>query len=447
MQQLLIKEARLVNEGGIFSSDLLIKGDRIEKIASNIRPTGKVTVIQANHAFLIPGMIDAHVHFREPGLIYKGTMATESAAAVAGGVTSVFEMPNTLPNTTTLELLEQKYELARNRCYTNFSFFMGVNHTNMEEGLRVNNETVCGITDDGLLFEDGKGGLCDRETYLEELFRKSDSLIALHCEDEATIRRNTAAFYDKYLAAIPYASHAEIRSEEACLLGTTRAVDLARKTGARLHVLHVSTASEAGYIAQAARETLHRISGEVCVHHLYFSDLDYARYGAHIVWNPSIKTESNRKALLAALTNNELDFVATDHAPHSIAEKQGSYLALKPGAPSVQHALRALLHLFHNAEQHLPFIVSKTSHTVAERYGVRERGYLREGYYADLVLLNLEKSLRPEERLYQCGWSPFYNQPYGSSIEKTFVNGELVFDRGVLVNRANGKRILFHKTR
>lgn len=446
MSTVLIKEAKLVNEGKIFSVDVLIKGERIEKIGSGLQVRELTEEINAQGSYLIPGMIDAHVHFREPGLTYKGSIASESAAAVAGGVTSFFDMPNTNPYATTRELLEQKYALAASTAAANYSFFFGLNQHNLEEALRINYNETCGMTDDGLAFEDGLGGLCNRLNYLEQVLTRTSAIVALHCEDEAILLKNLNRFAKRYPGGIPYACHSEIRSEEACVLATSSVIELAERTSGHLHVLHVSTAREAELIGRAAQKSEGRISGEVCVHHLYFSKKDYAEKGSQLVWNPSIKSERNRNLLKQQLELGHLNFIATDHAPHALHEKQGNYLKMKPGAPAVQHALRAVLHLYGNKEEYLPFVVENTSHNVARRYKISERGFLREGYYADLVLLSLKESTGEEQRLYACGWSPFYGLSYGNSIEKTFVNGHLAFNNGKLMQGKHGKRILFNKT-
>lgn len=447
MKQILIKNAKVVNEGRIIISDVLLKDERIEKIASNIEPKANYFLIDASELYLLPGMIDAHVHFREPGLTRKGTIASESAAAVAGGITSYFEMPNTFPNATNGELLEEKFQLASRSSYANYSFYFGVNHRNIHEALKIDNTTVCGITDDGLSFDDDEGGLCNRLEYLDRLFADSSSLIALHCEDEQTIRINKEIYQAVFPLGIPHKLHAVIRSEDACVQATERVIALAQKHNTRLHILHVSTEKEAALIGHSGRCLMRRITGEVCIHHLYFSEEDYSHYGSEIIWNPSIKSELNRKGLFKALNADFLDIVATDHAPHLLDEKSGDYLNIKPGAPSVQHALQALLHLYDNSEKQLPFLAAKTSHNVAELFKVKERGYIREGYYADLVLVNLNYDKRSNRILYKCGWSPFSEINFGNRIEKTFVNGHLVYDQGVVLNDINGKRITFDKIR
>jgi len=447
MIQTLIKNAKIVNEGKVFISDILLRNERIEKIAPSIEPKGSFCIIDASGLYLLPGIIDAHVHFREPGLTQKGDIASESAAAVAGGVTSYFDMPNTFPNATSIELLEDKYHIASKYSLANYSFYFGVNDSNLDKALKINTETVCGITDDGLSFSDRVGGLCNRIAFLENLFKESETLIALHCEDEETIIKNLEIYNALYPNGIPPEFHSLIRSEEACVIATKRVIDIARQTKARLHILHVSTAKEAELIGESWDLSNRRITGEACVHHLYFSDTDYTQYGRQIIWNPSIKSDYNRKALVKAIENNLLQIIATDHAPHLLKEKNGNYHHIKPGAPSIQHALQALLHLYNNSQQSLPFIVNKTSHSVAEIFKTKERGYIREGYYADLVLVNLNHAEKPREILYKCGWSPFGNINFGNKIEKTFVNGHLAYDDGKINSLNKGMRLLFDKIR
>lgn len=445
MTQLLIQNATVINEGHIKQADVLIRGERIEKISENIQPKGNYACIDASGLYLLPGMIDAHVHFRTPGLTNKADIASESKAAVAGGVTSYFDMPNTLPNTTHPDLLDEKYRLASGASHANFSFYFGLNHKNLDHALRIDPATTCGLTDDGLYFADEHGGLCNRIDYLEQFFSRCDTRLALHCEDESTIAANLRLYELLYPGMLPAQRHSKIRSEGACVKATSRVIELAQKTKGRVHILHVSTELEALLIGQASLATQQRITGEVCVHHLYFSELDYETYGPEIIWNPSIKSEENRKGLLAALQNNHLQIIATDHAPHRYEEKMGPYRQIKPGAPSIQHALPALLHLFGNTETSLPFIADKTSHSVAKLFNIHERGFIREGYYADLVVINLNDPTHQDELFYKCQWSPFANIHFGNAIVKTIVNGALIYDKGTIVGeKPAGKRLLFN---
>ncbi|MFN5335091.1 MAG: dihydroorotase [Bacteroidota bacterium] len=444
----LIKGASIVNEGKVFQADLLIIGERIEKIAGDISEPN-ATIIEAEGLTLLPGVIDDQVHFREPGLTHKATIASESRAAVAGGVTSFMDMPNTVPNTLTLELLEEKYTIAANTSLANYSFFMGITQGNLEEALRTNTETVCGITDDGLYFNKEDGILANYPDFLEKLFARSETLIALHCEDDSIIRANTEKYRAIYGDDIPFQYHALIRSREACLEATKRVVGIARKHNNRVHIYHVSTLDEAMLFDNNLSVREKRITAEACVHHLWFDDKDYERLGARIKWNPSVKTEQDKCGLLKALLDNHLDIIATDHAPHSIDEKSGNYFKAHSGGPLVQHALPVMLELYHQGLISLEKIVEKMSHHVAEIYRMKDRGYIREGYYADLVLVDLHQpwNVSAENILYKCGWSPLEGQAFQSKIVKTFVNGHLVYDEGVFNSSKTGMRLLFEKER
>jgi dihydroorotase len=448
MSTTIIKNAQIVNEGKIIEGDVLIKGERIEKIGNNISDAN-ATILDAGGRFLLPGVIDDQVHFREPGLTHKATIASESRAAVAGGVTSFMDMPNTVPNTLTRELLEEKYTIAANNSLANYSFFMGITQGNLEEALRTDTETVCGITDDGLYFNKEDGILANYPEFLEKLFARSETLIALHCEDDSIIRANTEKYRAIYGDEIPFQYHAIIRSREACLEATKRVVGIAQKHNNRVHIYHVSTLDEALLFDNTLSVREKRITAEACVHHLWFDDRDYERLGAKIKWNPSVKTEQDKRGLLKALLDNHLDIIATDHAPHSIEEKSGNYFKAHSGGPLVQHALTVILELYHQGLISLEKIVEKMSHHVAEIYRMKDRGYIREGYYADLVLVDLHQSWKvsAENILYKCGWSPLENQTLQSKVLKTFVNGHLVYDEGVFNSSKTGKRLLFAKER
>jgi len=448
MSTTIIKNARIVNEGKIIEGDVLIRGERIEKIANNISDAN-ATILDAGGRFLLPGVIDDQVHFREPGLTHKATIASESRAAVAGGVTSFMDMPNTVPNTLTHELLEEKYAIAANTSLANYSFFMGITQGNLEEALRTDTETVCGITDDGLYFNKEDGILANYPEFLEKLFARSETLIALHCEDDSIIRANTEKYRAIYGDDIPFQYHAIIRSREACLEATKRVVGIARKHNNRVHIYHVSTLDEAMLFDNTLSVREKRITAEACVHHLWFDDRDYERLGAKIKWNPSVKTEQDKCGLLKALLDNHLDIIATDHAPHSIEEKSGNYFKAHSGGPLVQHALPVMLELYHQGLISLEKIAEKMSHHVAEIYRMKDRGYIREGYYADLVLVDLHQSWKvsAENILYKCGWSPLEGQAFQSKIVKTFVNGHLVYDDGVFNLSKTGKRLMFEKER
>lgn len=447
----IIRNASIVNEGNSIVADILIANDRIEKIGTSINLKGASSIkeINAEGLYLLPGVIDDQVHFREPGLTHKGTVFSESRAAVAGGITSFMEMPNTIPNALTQELLEEKYVMASKTSVANYSFFMGINQNNLEEALKTNNETVCGITDDGLYFNNDEGILANYPEFLEKLFCRTNSLVALHSEDDLILKNNTNQYREKYGENIPFEFHPKIRSEEACVTATKRVLEIAKKHNNRLHLFHISTLAEANLFDNKLAIREKRITAEACVHHLWFSDNDYAKLGAKIKWNPSIKTEEDKNGLLAALLDNRLDIIATDHAPHTIEEKSGTYFKSLSGGPLVQHALPAMLELVHQGKISLEKIVEKMSHHVAEIYRIKERGYIREGYYADLVLVDLNKEWKvtPENTMYKCQWSPFENKCFKSKIIKTFVNGNLVYDNGIINETKQGKRLMFSKIR
>jgi len=447
----IIRNATVVNEGNLFVSDVLLVNDRIEKIATciELNENNDYKEINAEGLYLLPGVIDDQVHFREPGLTHKGTIYTESRAAVAGGITSFMDMPNTIPNTLTQELLEEKYNKASQSSLANYSFFMGINQNNLEEALKIDNENVCGITDDGLYFNNDEGILANYPEFLEKLFSRTGTLVALHSEDDTIIKNNTNYYCKKFGDKIPFEFHPKIRSEEACLTATKRVLEIAKKHDNRLHIFHISTLSEANLFDNKNTIREKRITAEACVHHLWFSDKDYEGLGAKIKWNPSIKSEQDREGLLKSLLDNRLDIIATDHAPHTIDEKNGTYFKSLSGGPLVQHALPAMLELFHQGKISIEKIVEKMCHNVAEIYRIKERGFIREGYFADLVLvdLNSEWMVSPQNILYKCQWSPFENQTFKSKIVNTFVNGSLVYDNGNINEIVLGKRLKFSKTR
>lgn len=447
----IIRDATLVNEGKIIVSDILVCDQRIEKIQSNIDLPDKTlyTEIIAEGLHLLPGVIDDQVHFREPGLTHKGNISSESKAAVAGGITSFMDMPNTVPNTLTQQLLEEKYAIASKNSLANYSFFMGVTKDNLEEALKIDNEKVCGITDDGLYFNNDEGILANYPDFLEQLFSRTNALVALHSENDTIIRRNTEKYREIYQADIPFSFHPLIRSEEACFEATKQVLEISKKWNNRLHLFHISTLAEANLFDNKLPIREKRITAEACIHHLWFSDKDYEKLGAKIKWNPSVKTETDKDGVLSALLANRLDIIATDHAPHSIAEKSGNYFAALSGGPLVQHALPVMLELYHQGKITLEKIVEKMCHNVAEIYRIKDRGYIREGYYADLTLVDMNKQWKvsAENTLYRCQWSPFENQYFNSQILKTFVNGALVYDQGVFAEGAKGKRLMFAKIR
>lgn len=450
MNRILIKNATLVNEGSVFNSDVLIVNDRIEKIAKSMDTHREsFDMIDAEGLYLIPGMIDDQVHFREPGLTHKGNLRSESKAAIAGGITSFMDMPNTIPNTLTINLLEEKYNLAEKNSLANYSFFMGINKSNLEEALRIDNVNVCGLSDDGLYFDNDDGILANYPEFLEKLFKRTNSLVALHCEDDSIIKSAYNFYEHLHGGAIPAKCHSLIRSSEACIVATKRVIKLAEKFNTRLHILHISTKEETDFFRNDLPIREKRITGEACIHHLWFSDEDYHNLENKIKWNPSIKTKQDKVGILEALIQNKLDIIATDHAPHLLSEKSGDYNTVKSGGPLVQHALPVLLELYHQRKISLEAIVQKTSHNVAEIYRIKERGYIREGYYADLTLIDLNNSWTSiKQKLhYKCEWSPFENFTFKSKIIKTFVNGHLVYDEGVFNESVKGKRLSFDKER
>ncbi len=447
MKKQLLVNAKLVNEGASFFADVLIHQERIEKIAPSISdPTAEVIDLQGN--YLIPGMIDDQVHFRDPGLTYKGDITTESRAAVAGGVTSFMDMPNTVPNTLTRELLEQKYLAASKQSTANYSFFMGVTAGNLEEALRVDNETVCGITDDGLYFNEQQI-LANNPEYLEKLFSRAETLVALHSEDESIIDHNYEHYFEETKGQIPFSLHAKIRSTEACVTATKRVLGIQAKYNNRLHFFHISTGEEALLFPASVDYRAKRVTAEACVHHLWFSEADYEKRGGDIKWNPSIKTEQDRQTLIQALKDGRIDIIASDHAPHSKQEKQGTYEQVKSGAPIVQHNLPLLFELSSRGEISIEQIVEKTSHRVADIYRLKNRGYLREGYFADLVEMDVNAPWEVTEKslLYKCAWAPVVGEQLSAKVKRTFVNGNLVFQEDKFISEAKGSRLFFEKIR
>lgn len=447
----IIRNAILVNEGKRFHSDILISNQRIEKIASNISlpDNAGFKEINAEGLFLFPGVIDDQVHFREPGLVHKATIHSESKAAVAGGITSFMDMPNTIPNTLTQELLEEKYQIASKSSLANYSFFMGINQHNLEEALKTDNENVCGITDDGLYFNNDEGILANYPEFLEKLFSKSNTLVALHSEDDQIIKTNTNYFKELYGENIPFHFHAQIRSHEACLEATKRVLEISKKYNNRLHLFHISTLEEAQLFENLLPVSQKRITAEACIHHLWFTDEDYDQLGSKIKWNPSVKSAKDKEGLLQALLENRIDFIATDHAPHTIKEKNNTYFSSMSGGPLVQHGLNAMLEFFFQGKISLEKIVEKMCHHVADAYTIQNRGYIREGYFADLVLIDVNKSwiVNQENILYKCQWSPFENQKFQSAIVKTIINGQVVYDNGIFNEQHKGMRLQFSKFR
>jgi dihydroorotase len=444
MNTILIKGATLVNENEIFVSDVLIRNGRIEKIAKDIEFSG-AKEINAEGLHLLPGMIDDQVHFREPGLTHKADIFSESMAAVAGGITSFMEMPNTVPNTLTQELLADKYAIASEMSLANYSFFMGASNNNLDEVLKTDPKQVCGIK----VFMGSSTGnmLVDNEKVLENIFREAPMLIATHCEDEATIQRNLAQFTAEYGDQLTIEMHPKIRSAEACYISSSFAVGLAKKHNTRLHILHISTAKEVGLFDNTLPLHQKRITAEACVHHLWFDDRDYSSKGNWIKWNPAIKTETDKNGILQGVLDDHIDVIATDHAPHTMSEKEQPYAQAPSGGPLVQHALPALLEMYHQGKISLQRIVQKTAHNVATCFNIDQRGFIREGYWADLVLVNLNDpfTVTRQNVLYKCGWSPFEGQTFQSEISHTFVSGNLAYQKGKFTTNETGKRLAFNR--
>ncbi len=442
----LLKNGMVINEGKTFSSDVLIVNDRIEKMAHNIHGTGTETEINCEGKYIVPGCIDDQVHFREPGLTHKGEIFTESRAAVAGGITSFMEMPNTVPNALTQELLEDKYVIASKKSITNYSFFMGASNDNLEEVLKTNDKNVCGVK----IFMGSSTGnmLVDNELALNGLFSKVNMLIATHCEDESTIRENIELFKQKYGEDVPMSAHPLIRSEEACYLSSSRAVALAKKHGTRLHILHISTAKEVGLFDAHTPLSQKKITAEACVHHLWFSDKDYDEKGVFIKWNPAVKTARDREGIWQGVLANAIDVIATDHAPHTLEEKAGKYFQAPSGGPLVQHALIAMFEKAKEGKISKERVIEKMAHAPAQLFAVENRGYVREGYFADLVIVDPNKSttVTKENLLYKCGWSPFEGVSFSHSIDSTFVNGNMVYNNGQINNLTSGHRLLFNRS-
>lgn len=441
----LIHGALVVNEGVTERKDLLIENDCIVKIAADLTKESYDVLIDGAGKLLLPGVIDDQVHFREPGLTHKGDIESESRAAVAGGITTFIDQPNTQPTATTLERLEEKFTRASEVSYANYSFMMGGTNDNLQELLKTNPKKVAGIK----LFLGSSTGnmLVDDPRVIEELFAKVKLLIAVHCEDESTIRQNTKDMVEKYGDDIPMEMHPVIRSEEACYKSSSKAVELAKKTGARLHVFHLSTEKETHLFDNTLPLKEKKITAEVCVHHLWFSDKDYASKGSKIKWNPAVKKESDREGLWKALLDGRIDVVATDHAPHTLEEKSQSYLKAPSGGPLVQHSLCMMLEKHLEGKISLELLVEKMCHNPAVLFEIKDRGFLREGYKADLVLVDLDSPWQVEKEniLYKCGWSPLEGTFLKSRVTHTFVNGQLVYREGELLGEAQGERLEFNR--
>ncbi len=440
----LIKNATLVNEGKSYKSDVLIENHRIKKIATEISINAD-KIINADALHLLPGVIDDQVHFREPGLTHKATIYSESKAAVAGGITSYMEMPNTTPQALTQKILEEKYQLAAKKSIANYSFFMGVSNDNLEEVLKTNPKNVGAIK----IFMGSSTGnmLVDNKNILEEIFAKSPMLIAVHCEDETTIKKNINKAREKYGDQVPISEHPKIRSAEACYKSSSIAVALAKKHNSRLHVFHVSTKKELELFDNTISLKDKKITAEVCIHHLWYNEKDYLVKGSLIKWNPAIKKESDRNALFKALLEDKLDVIATDHAPHTLKEKNNTYFKAPSGGPLVQHALPAMLEFAKKGKISIEKVVEKMCHNPAICFKIEKRGFIREGYFADLVLVNLNSpwTVKKDNILYKCGWSPFEAELFNSKITYTLVNGHVVYENGKFNESKNGMRLKFYR--
>ncbi|WP_460220704.1 dihydroorotase [Psychroserpens sp. MEBiC05023] len=443
---ILIKNARIVNEGKVTEGDIRIEDDIIKEVSSSISvKSADVTVIDAEGNYVFPGCIDDQVHFREPGLTHKANIETESRAAIAGGITSFIEMPNTNPQTTTVEKLEEKFDIASKTAYANYSFMFGGTNDNLDEILKVNPKTVAGLK----LFLGSSTGnmLVDNPKVLEKIFSSTDMVISVHCEDEATIRKNLQDHIDEFGDDIPIEKHPIIRSEDACYISSSKAIELAKKTGARLHVFHLSTGKETKLFSNKIPLKDKKITAEVCIHHLWFSDEDYSKKGTHIKWNPAVKTAKDRDLLWKALLDDRIDVIATDHAPHTLEEKNSSYTKAPSGGPLVQHALVAMIEMYHKDKISLPKIAEKMAHNPAILFDVEKRGYIKPGYFADLVIVDINSpwTVKKDNILYKCGWSPFEGTTFKSRITHTFLNGTLVYNNFKVLDVKAAKRLTFNR--
>jgi dihydroorotase len=445
MMKTLIKNAKIVNEGSIVEGDVLINGTYIEKIAASISADSTMKVVDAAGKYLFPGVIDDQVHFREPGLTHKGNIYTEAKAAVAGGVTSFMEMPNTIPNCLTQQILQDKYDIGAKTSLANYSFFMGVSNDNAEEVLKTDKKSVCGIK----IFMGSSTGnmLVDNENTLRHIFKNAGMLIAVHCEDEATIKADTEKYRAVYGENMPMAMHPKIRSEEACYTSSSLAVALAKQEQTKLHILHISTEKELSLFDNSIPLAQKRITAEVCIHHLWFEERDYETKGSFIKWNPAVKKQSDKEALFAAMLADKLDVIATDHAPHTFDEKQNTYFKAPSGGPLIQHSLVAMLEFYHQGKISLPKIAEKMAHNPAILFEIEKRGYIREGYFADLVLVDLDKPWQVQHKniLAKCGWSPFEGQMFHAKVTDTWVSGHLAYSDGAFDESKQGTRLAFDR--
>ena len=443
----LFREAHIVNEGEVVVGDVLVVGDRIAKVGKNLEADG-AEIVNAKGMWLMPGIIDDQVHFREPGLTHKAELSTESKAAAAGGVTSFMEMPNTVPQALTQRLLEDKYERAAEVSAVNYSFFMGASNNNIEEVLKTDPKRVCGVK----VFMGSSTGdmLVDEKKVLEGIFKESPTIVATHCEEEEVVRANMAKAKERWGENVPISQHPIIRSEEACYRSSSKAIELATKLGTRLHILHISTAKELDLFDGTKPLKEKKITAEACIHHLWFTDADYEEKGTYIKWNPAVKAQSDRDAIRAALLDGRIDVIATDHAPHTVEEKSNSYFKAPSGGPLVQHGLPAMLELVHQGHISVEKVIDLMCHRVAELFEIKDRGYIREGYKADLALVNPNANwtVTGENILYKCGWSPFTGYEFKSHVIGTWVNGTRVWDGvNILTEEGNhaGERLEFNR--
>ena len=445
MNSILIKNGTVVNEGSVYQSDILIENDRIVKVAENIPTLESYEIFDATNKVILPGVIDDQVHFREPGLTHKGNINSESKAAIAGGTTSFIEQPNTVPNAVTQDILEEKYQIASNTSYANYSFMMGGTNDNLEEVLKTNPRNVAGIK----LFLGSSTGnmLVDNQDVLEKIFSSTKMLIAVHCEDEQTIRENLAKAKEEFGDDIPVTQHPVIRSAEACYKSSSKAIELAKKTGARLHVFHLSTGIETDLFRNDIPLEEKMITAEVCVHHLTFSDEDYLTKGNFIKWNPAVKAASDREKIWEALLDDRIDVIATDHAPHTIEEKSKKYSEAPSGGPLVQHSLVAMLEFVKEGKISIEKVVEKMAHNPAKLFRIEDRGFIKEGYFADLAIVDLNSpwEVTKENVVAKCGWSPFEGKVFSSKVDSTIVNGKFAMKNGVISDELFGQRLLFNR--
>lgn len=444
MGEVLIKNANVVNGNKIFESDILLDNELIVRIDKDIS-SDNAKVIDVEGNYVLPGLIDDQVHFREPGLTHKGDIASESRAAIAGGITSFMEQPNTNPQTTTIEKLEAKFSCAADSSFANYSFLFGGTNDNLEELKRLDKNACSGVK----LFLGSSTGnmLVDDEDVIEEIFKNTEMVISAHCEDETTIKRNLAKYKEQYGDDIPVKFHPLIRSAEACYLSSSKAIALAKKTGARFHVFHLSTGIETALFRNDIPLEQKKITAEVCIHHLWFSDTDYDTKGTLIKWNPAVKTAEDRSKLWEALLDDRIDVIATDHAPHTLEEKDNRYNQAPSGGPLVQHALPAILEKYHEGVISLEKIVEKMCHNPAKLFQIKNRGYVKEGFFADLAIVNLNDSWKvtKENIAYKCGWSPFEEYTFKSKVSHTFLNGHLAYENGKFSTQRNAKRLTFNR--